>query len=264
MNLQLNGKTAFITGSTAGIGFAAARVLAQEGTKVILNGRTQKSVDTAIERLRDLVPNGTIEGIASDFSKSEEVNSLVKALPDVDILINNVGIYASKSFFDTTDEDWYKQIEVNVMSGVRLSRHFLPKMKAANFGRIIFISSECATIVPEDLIAYSTTKAAILAVSRGLAQLTKGTKVTVNTIVPGSTLTEGAEQFLANLATQENKTTRQVEQEFFSEVRTSSLLGRFAAVEEVANTIAYFASPLSIATNGSAIKVDGGSMGGIL
>lgn len=264
MNLKLNGKTAFITGSTAGIGFAAAKVLAQEGANIILNGRKQESVDTAINRLKESVPNATIAGIATDFSKSEDVSKLIEELPHVDILINNVGIYASKSFYDTTDEDWYKQIEVNVMSGVRLSRHFLPKMKTANFGRIIFISSECATLVPEDLIAYSTTKAAILAISRGLAQLTKGTNVTVNTIIPGSTLTEGAEQFLANLAAQENKTTQQVEQEFFSEVRTSSLLGRFAAVEEVANTIAYFASPLSIATNGSAIKVDGGSMGGIL
>ncbi len=264
MNLQLNGKTAFITGSTAGIGFAAAKILAQEGAKVILNGRKQESVDTAIKRLNDLVPDATVEGIAIDFSETEAVSRLIETLPKVDILINNVGIYASKSFYDTTDEDWYRQIEVNVMSGIRLSRHFLPKMKTANFGRIIFISSECATLVPEDLIAYSTTKAAILAISRGLAQLTKGTNVTVNTIIPGSTLTEGAEQFLANLALQEKKTIQQVEQDFFSEVRTSSLLGRFAAVEEVANTIAYFASPLSIATNGSAIKVDGGSMGGIL
>ena len=188
---------------------------------------------------------------------------MINKLPDIDVLINNVGIYASKSFYETTDEDWYKQFEVNVMSGVRLSRQVLPGMIEKNWGRIIFISSECATLVPEDLIAYSMTKTALLSISRGLAQLTKGTGVTVNTILPGSTLSEGAEQFLADVAQKENKTKDEVEKDFFTNVRTSSLLQRFASVEEVGNTIAYLASPLSSATNGASIKVDGGSMGGL-
>ncbi len=264
MNLNLKDKTAFISGSTAGIGFATAKALLEEGVKVIINGRTEASVNTAIERLKSAIPTANVSGIVADFSNMEHLQNIYNQLPSVDILINNVGIYASKSFFDTTDEDWQRQIEVNIMSGVRLSRHYLPKMLKQNWGRIIFISSECASLVPEDLIAYSTTKAAMLAVSRGLAQLTKSTGVTVNTIIPGSTLTEGAEQFLANLAAQENKTPAQAEADFFSEVRTSSLLQRFATVEEVANTITYFVSPLASATNGAAIKVDGGSMGGIL
>ena len=264
MNLNLKDKTAFISGSTAGIGFATAKALLEEGVKVIINGRTEASVNTAIERLKSAIPTANVSGIVADFSNMEHLQNIYNQLPSVDILINNVGIYASKSFFDTTDEDWQRQIEVNIMSGVRLSRHYLPKMLKQNWGRIIFISSECASLVPEDLIAYSTTKAAMLAVSRGLAQLTKITSVTVNTIIPGSTLTEGAEQFLANLAAQENKTPAQAEADFFSEVRTSSLLQRFATVEEVANTITYFVSPLASATNGAAIKVDGGSMGGIL
>lgn len=264
MNLNLKGKTVFISGSTAGIGFATAKTLLREGAIVTINGRTKASIDTAIKRLKSAIPNANVTGIVADFSIIEHIENIYTQLPSVDILINNVGIYASKSFFDTTDEDWQRQIDVNIMSGVRLSRHYLPKMIEQNWGRIIFISSECATLVPEDLIAYSTTKAAMLAVSRGLAQLTKSTGVTVNTVIPGSTLTEGAEQFLANLAAQENKTPAQAEADFFSDVRTSSLLQRFATVEEVANTITYFVSPLASATNGAAIKVDGGSMGGIL
>ncbi|MEL6718350.1 MAG: SDR family oxidoreductase, partial [Bacteroidota bacterium] len=232
--------------------------------KVILNGRSEKGVDEAIQQLKSEFPNAQVEGIAADFSKAEEVQHLISKLPSIDILINNVGIYTVDSFFDTADEDWHRQMEVNLMSGVRLSRQVLPKMLAANWGRILFVSSECATLVPADLIAYSTTKAAILALSRGLAQLTKGTEVTVNTIVPGSTLTQSAAQFLANLAEQQGTTTAEVEVDFFKEGRSSSLLQRFAKVEEVANTLAYFASPLSAGTNGAAIKVDGGSMGGIL
>lgn len=264
MNLNLNGKTAFITGSTAGIGFATAILLLQEDAKVIINGRQKSSVNVAIERLKKLVPNAKLEGISADFSNIKEIESLLDQLPHVDILINNVGIYTSQNFQETTDEDWHKQMEVNLMSGVRLSRYLLPKMLQKNWGRIIFVSSECATLVPEDLIAYSTTKAAVLALSRGLSQLTSGTNVTVNTIIPGSTLTEGAEQFLANVAQKENKTKEEVERDFFDKIRTSSLLKRFASVEEIANTITYYASPLSAATNGAAIKIDGGSMGGIV
>jgi NAD(P)-dependent dehydrogenase (short-subunit alcohol dehydrogenase family) len=252
MDLQLKGKTVFISGSTSGIGFSAAKIFLKEGASVYINGRTDKSVAKAIHRLRVDFPDGKIEGVASDFSKAEEVESLIEKLPEIDILINNVGIYTAKSFFETTDDDWNRHFEVNVMSGVRLSRHFLPKMLEKNWGRILFVSSECAT------------KTAILAVSRGLAQLTKGNSVTVNAVVPGSTMTEGAEQFLLDLASKKNKTTSQVEAEFFSEARPNSLLQRFASVEEIANTIVYLASPIAIATNGAAIKLDGGSMGGII
>lgn len=264
MDLKLNGKTAFITGSTSGIGFACAKLLLQEGAKVIINGRSENSVTIAIEKLKEVIPNAKVKGVAADFSKVKEVESLIEQLPLIDILINNVGIFSSQSFFETKDEDWLNQIEVNLMSGVRLSRHFLPKMLSSNWGRILFISSECATLVPTDLIAYSTTKAALFAVSRGLSQMTSGTGVTVNTIIPGSTLTEGANRFLDGVAAKENKTRKEVENDFFSKVRTSSLLERFASVEEIANTIIYYASPLSAATNGATINLDGGSMGGIL
>jgi len=265
VNLQLKNKTVFITGSTSGIGFATAKLFLKEGANVIINGRYQHSVDNAVKMLVTQFPYGNIYGVSTDFAKEREVDVLImNELPDIDILINNVGIYKSTAFFEMPDQEWYNQFEVNVMSGVRLSRHFLPKMLDKNWGRIIFISSECATLVPDDLIAYSMTKAAMLAISRGLAQMTKGTAVTVNTIVPGSTLSEGAEQFLTDVAQKESKTKEQVETEFFTNVRTSSLLQRFASVEEVANTIVYISSPLAAATNGAAIKVDGGSMGGII
>ena len=264
MDLKLKGKTAFISGSTAGIGFGVAKSLIEEGAHVIINGRSDRSVEGAIKKLQDLFPEAEIKGEVCDFSKEKEVNALANRLKHIDILINNVGIYSSQSFYDTSDKDWKQQIEVNIMSGVRLSKAVLPEMIEREWGRILFISSECATLVPEDLIAYSTTKTAILGISRGLAQLTKGTGVTVNTIIPGSTMTEGAAQFLQNLAEKENKTVKQAEIDFFENIRTSSLLQRFIDVDEVANTVVYFSSPLSAATNGTAIKVDGGSMGGLL
>lgn len=264
MNLELQGKIAFITGSTAGIGFATARTLAREGATIILNGRTEEKLKEAVQKLQQEFPKVSVSGLAADFGKLNEVEELLDKLPEIDILINNVGIYTSGSFFETANEDWYRQFEVNVMSGIRLSKKILPKMLSRDWGRILFVSSECATLVPVDMIPYSMTKTAIHAVSRGLAQLTKATGVTVNTIVPGSTLSEGAEQFLENAAQKEGKTKTQVEEAFFTEVRTSSLLQRFAKVEEVANTITYLASPLSSATNGASVKVDGGSMGGIM
>lgn len=264
MDLQIKGKTAFISGSTAGIGFATARSLLQEGVRVIINGRSTEGVQTVLAKLRQEFEAAQIDGIAADLGKPEEVEKLFAELPAVDILINNVGIYTATSFFDMKDEDWYRQFDVNVMSAVRLSRHYLPGMLDRNDGRILFISSECATLVPADLIAYSMTKTALLAISRGLAQLTKGTAVTVNTVAPGSTLSEGAEQFLADAAAKEGKTVKAVEAAFFAEVRTSSLLQRFATVDEVASTITYLSSPLAAATNGATIKVDGGSMGGII
>jgi NAD(P)-dependent dehydrogenase (short-subunit alcohol dehydrogenase family) len=264
MDLKLQNKTAFISGSTTGIGYAVARGLVKEGATVILNGRTKEKLGMAVQELQDEFPKETILGLHADFGNAEQVEQLLEKLPSIDILVNNVGIYSSASFFETNDLDWQRQFEVNVMSGVRLSKNILPKMLAKNSGRVLFVSSECATLVPTDLIPYSMTKAAILSVSRGLAQLTKGTNVTVNTVIPGSTLSEGAVQFLENSAQKEGKTKEEVEASFFSKVRTTSLLQRFAKVEEIANTIVYLASPLSSATNGAAIKVDGGSMGGIL
>lgn len=264
MDLQLRNKTAFISGSTGGIGFATAKKLLHEGVNVIINGRTQEGVHNALVRLKKEIPDASVTGLSADFSNSNEIQSLLQQLPKLDILINNVGIYKSNSFFETSDEDWYEQFEVNVMSGVRLSRHCLSKMLNKNWGRILFVSSECAALVPTDLIAYSMTKVALLSISKGLAQLTKGTNVTVNSVLPGSTLSEGAERFLQEVALKEKKTQKQVEEDFFRNVRTSSLLQRFAKVEEIANTITYLASPLSSATNAAVIKIDGGTTGGII
>ncbi len=264
MDLQLDKEVAFISGSTKGIGYAVARILLQEKASVILNGRTQKSVDAAIHNLKKEFPKAEISGIAADFKRVEEVSSLLEKLSDVSILINNVGIYTSVPFLEAPDKDWYEQFEVNVMSGVRLSKYCLPKMLKNNSGRIVFVSSECASLVPADMMAYSMTKASLMAISRGLAQMTSGTRVTVNTVMPGSTLSEGASQFLRETATQKGSTTKQIEEDFFEEIRPSSLLKRFATVEEVANTIVYLASPLSAATNGAVIKIDGGSVGGII
>nr|WP_299170680.1 SDR family oxidoreductase [uncultured Allomuricauda sp.] len=264
MDLKLKDKKVFITGSTSGIGFATARILLQEKAVVIINGRSQQRVDVAIEKLKGEFPNEKISGIAIDFKKKEIVDESIKSIPELDVLINNVGIYKSESFFDMLDEDWYQQFEINVMSGVRLSRYFLPAMLKKNWGRILFISSECATLVPPDMLAYSMTKTAMVSIAKGLAQLTKGTRVTVNSVLPGSTLSEGAENFLENEAQKSGKTKQEVETTFFKEVRTSSLIQRFADVDEVANTITYLSSPLSSATNGAAIKVEGGSTGGLL
>jgi len=264
MNLQLKGKRAFVSGSTAGIGLAIAKTLAMEGAEVILNGRSQARIDQAITKLKGELPEAKFRGIPADFSDSTSVEALIESLGRIDILINNVGIFSSQSFAETTDEDWYRMFEVNVMSGVRLSRALLPGMLAQNWGRILFVASECAMLVPEDLIAYSTTKAALLAISRGLAQNTKGTAVTVNTIVPGSTLSEGAERFLQEVAEKDQMSEQEVADNFFKNVRTSSLIQRFTSTEEIANTVVYLSSPLSSATNGAAIKLEGGSVPGII
>lgn len=264
MNLELTKKTVFITGSTSGIGFAMAEGFLNEGTKVIINGRSKESVDNAILKLLSKIDGAEISGIAADFKDPKAIDIIKGSLEQVDILINNVGIFSSQSFEETTDEDWREMIQVNLMSGVQLSRWFLPKMIAKNWGRILFVSSECAQLVPEDLIAYSTTKAALLSLSRGLAQTTKGTKVTVNTIIPGSTLTEGAQNFLKEQAENQGISQEQVTQDFFKSDRNSSLLQRFAEPKEIADMALFLSSPLSAATNGASIKVDGGSIPGIL
>ena len=258
MNTNLQNKTALVTGSTAGIGFATAKKLAAEGASVYVNGRTQQRIDDAIRQIKEEVPNAVLAGVAADFSNKEEVNNLIQQLPEVDILINNISIFEPKSFVDITDEDWLKFYEVNVLSGIRLSRHYLPLMLKKNWGRIIFISSESAINIPEEMIHYGMTKTAQLAISRGLAELTKGTNVTVNAVLPGPTKSEGAGSFLEGMAKQQNKTGEQVEKEFFQYGRPTSLLQRFTSTDEIANLIVYVASPLSSATNGAALRADGG------
>lgn len=264
MDLQLKGKTAFISGSTAGIGFATAKRLLQEGTNVVINGRSQQGVDKAVDELKNLTGSKDVSGIAADFSKLEDVNALLKQLTEVDILINNTGIFEPKPFAEIPDEDWFRFFEVNVMSGVRLSRYYFPGMLKKNWGRVIFISSESGIFIPEEMIHYGVTKTAQLAVSRGLAELTKGTNVTVNAILPGPTRSQGVGSFLDDLAKADNTTTETVEKNFFLNLRPTSLIQRFASVDEVANMIAYIASPLASATNGAALRVDGGLVRSII
>ena len=263
MDLKLKNKRIFISGSTSGIGYATAKCLLKEGATIILNGRTESSVTDAVKRLQSEFPRHNISGVPANFQNKDEVKMICNTVNEVDILINNVGVYKAASFFEMDDEEWLKQFTINVMSGVRLSRHFMPKMLENNWGRIIFISSECAALVPPDMLAYSMTKTAIISIAKGLAQLTKATGVTVNTVLPGSTLTEGAKIFLENEALKSEKSKEAIAANFFKDVRTSSLLQRFATVDEVATTISYYCSPLSAVTNGAVIKVDGGSTAGI-
>ena len=261
MDLHLKGKKVFISGSTKGIGFETARLFLEEGATVIINGRTKKSVEAALSSLN----SDNVSGLVADFLEDSQVETLIDQIPnDIDILVNNVGIFRGKEFKDETVDDWNDHFKVNLMSGVQLSKHFLPEMIKRNWGRIIFISSECASLVPSDLLSYSVSKASINVFSSGLAKLTKGTNVTVNTIVPGSTLSEGSKKFLEETAKRENKTVEEVEKNFFKDVRSSSLLGRFAKVEEVASTIVYLCSAAASATNGASVRVDGGSMGSII
>jgi len=264
MDLKLTGKKALISGSTAGIGYAIASRFLAEGGSVIINGRTQESVDQAIIELKASHPKGDVSGVAADLAKVDDVNRLLSEVPVVDILINNTGIFEPKAFADIPNEDWFRFFEVNVLSGIRLSRHYFPQMLEKNWGRIIFISSESGVFIPEEMIHYGMTKTAQLAVSRGLAELTKGTAVTVNSILPGPTKSKGVGQFIEDLATSGNKSTAQVEQEFFKDMRPTSLIQRFASVEEVADTVVYYSSPLASATNGAAIRVEGGLVKSII
>jgi NAD(P)-dependent dehydrogenase (short-subunit alcohol dehydrogenase family) len=264
MDLQLKGKKAFVSGSTAGIGYAIAQRFLQEGAEVIINGRTQQSVDKAVKELQASVSGARVSGVAADFANGQEVDNLIKQIPHVDILINNAGIFEPKAFTDIPDEDWFRFFEVNVMSGVRLSRHYFPQMLKQNWGRIIFISSESAVFIPDEMIHYGMTKTAQLAVSRGLAELTKGTNVTVNSILPGPTRSKGVGGFIEDLSKANNKTVDEVEEDFFNNMRPTSLIRRFASVDEIASTTVYFSSPLASATNGAAIRVDGGLVRSIL
>jgi NAD(P)-dependent dehydrogenase (short-subunit alcohol dehydrogenase family) len=258
MKIDLSGKTALVTGSTEGIGHAIAKGLATAGAIVVLNGRKQAKVDAAIAALTKAVPGSKISGIAADVSTAAGCQTLAKALPDVDVLINNAGIFEPKGFFDIPDEDWSRFYDVNVMSGVRLSRTYLPGMLKRNWGRIIFISSESALNIPKEMIHYGMTKTAQLAVSRGLAEMTRGTAVTVNSVLPGPTMSEGVETFVKDLARQHGQSVEEAASQFVKQFRPTSLLQRFASVEEVANMVVYVSSKEASATNGAALRVEGG------
>jgi NAD(P)-dependent dehydrogenase (short-subunit alcohol dehydrogenase family) len=258
MIIDLSGKTAIVTGSTAGIGFAIAKGLAEAGAAVVLNGRTEKAVDTAVARLKEAVPAATVHGVAADLESSEGCAALVLTVPSADILVNNVGIFGPRDFFDTPDAEWAQFLAVNVLSGVRLSRAYLPGMQTKRWGRVLFISSESALNVPADMIHYGVTKTADLALSRGLAKRMAGTGVTVNAILPGPTLSEGLRDMLREQQAKSGAPMEQVAAEFVMTNRPSSIIQRAATVEEVANLAVYIASPLSSATTGAALRVDGG------
>lgn len=257
MDLKLEGKLALVSGSTAGIGYAIARTLAQEGARVIVNGRTQAAVAEAVERVRSDT-GGTVEGHAGDLSLAATAHELVKRHSGIEILVNNLGIFEPKAFEDIPDEDWLRFFDVNVLSGVRLARLVLPAMKRANWGRIIFISSESAVQIPSEMIHYGMTKTAQIAVSRGLAESVAGTGITVNSVLPGPTKSRGVGDFVQDMARAGGKTFEQVEAEFFDNVRPTSLIKRFGTPQEVASLVAYVASPLASATTGAALRVDGG------
>ncbi|RIV17961.1 SDR family oxidoreductase [Fibrisoma montanum] len=258
MDLQLRQKTALVTGSTAGIGFSIAKKLVAEGAAVIITGRTEQRIQEAINQLKKQQPEAVVRGVAVDFAQTGDIDRLIQQEPEVDILVNNVGIFEPKDFVDITDEDWFRFFTVNVMSGVRLARHYLPRMLQRNWGRILFISSESGLHIPTEMIHYGTTKTAQLAISRGLAELTTGTDVTVNAVLPGPTYSEGVGEFIRSLARQQQKDEAQVEKEFFQHARPTSILQRFASTDEVANLVVYLSSPLASATNGAAVRVDGG------
>ena len=264
MDLKLAGKTALVTGSTAGIGFGIALRLLQEGASVVINGRTKARINSALDQLRRTIPDCTVQGCAADFADADAVKHLVDDHDSIDILINNVGIFSPKPFVEITDKEWLHFFEVNVLSGVRLSRHYLPRMLDRNWGRIIFISSESGIQIPAEMVHYGTTKTAQLGVSRGLAQQTAGTNVTVNTVIPGSTRSEGSEKFISDLAKERGLSKEDVEREFFEKIRPTCLLERFATIDEVATFVTYLASPLAAANNGAALRVDGGTISTII
>jgi NAD(P)-dependent dehydrogenase (short-subunit alcohol dehydrogenase family) len=258
MQIDCSGQTAIVTGSTTGIGFAIATALARADATVIINGRGQPSVEAALRTLRQSVPGVQARGVVADLAGPEGCAALVQAEPHADILINNLGIYGPKDFFALTDQEWQQYFDTNVMSGVRLSRAYLPGMLERNRGRIIFISSESGLNIPADMLAYGFSKTAQLSIARGLAKLTRGTAVTVNSVLPGPTLSDGVVGMLRDAAKQQGKTIDQMATEFVRTQRSSSLLARAATPEEVANMVLYVASPLSSATNGAALRVDGG------
>ncbi|KIU43318.1 MULTISPECIES: SDR family oxidoreductase [Bradyrhizobium] len=251
MDLQLNGKIALVTGSTAGIGLAIAKRLVAEGATVVICGRNQQKLDAAIGETG-------ARGVLADPATADGAAALVAAVPDVDILINNLGIYESKPFEEISDEDWRRFFEVNVLSGARLARSYFPGMIARDWGRVIFVASESGLLVPPDMVHYGMTKTAQLAIARGLAANTRGTRVTVNSVLPGTTRSEGIVDFLRSVADDPNAPEAELERGFFARERPTSLIQRMIEPVEVASLVAYVASPLSAATNGAALRVDGG------
>jgi NAD(P)-dependent dehydrogenase (short-subunit alcohol dehydrogenase family) len=252
MDLQLAGKTALVTGSTGGIGLAIAAALAAEGASVIVNGRTQERVDNAMKT------TGAAHGIAADLGTEGGARAVIARFPELDILVNNLGIFEPKPFAEISDDDWRRFFEVNVLSGVRLSRHYIGLMKKKNWGRIVFISSESALQIPVEMIHYGMTKTAQLAISRGLAESTAGTAVTVNAVLPGPTASEGVNEFVDRLAAAKGVDRGAIERQFFSEGRPTSIIQRFATPEEIAALVAFVCSPLASAINGAALRADGG------
>lgn len=258
MNLKLNGKKAFISGSTQGIGFAIAEQLLKENVEVTINGRNAEKTEQAKAKLQKQFPDTKVSSIIADFSKKEEVIGLLSKVDDYDILVNNIGVFEVKDFQDITDEDWYNFFEINVMSGVRLSKKLLPNMLKKNWGRIIFISSESGVNIPENMIHYGMTKAAMSAVSNGLSKLTKGTEVTVNTILGGPTYSDGVSNIVHHIAQLQKLDIEDVKNGIIQQSNPHILLQRFINPEEIANLVTYLASPLSVATNGASLRADSG------
>jgi NAD(P)-dependent dehydrogenase (short-subunit alcohol dehydrogenase family) len=264
MDLQLNGKLALVTGSTAGIGLAIATSLAGEGAVVIVNGRSEPRVREAIQAIQAQHRNARLEPLALDLATADGAAAAIERFPELDVLVNNLGIYEPQPFEEIGDEEWSRLIEVNFMSGVRLARHHLPRMTAKGWGRILFISSESAVNIPVEMIHYGVTKTMQVALARGLAETTTGTAVTVNSVLAGPTRSEGVEGFIADMARAQGVTPQEVEREFFRTARPSSILQRFATPAEVASMVTYLASPLASATNGAALRVEGGVVRSIL
>jgi NAD(P)-dependent dehydrogenase (short-subunit alcohol dehydrogenase family) len=264
MDLGLKGKLAVVSGSTAGIGMAIARILAREGARIVINGRTEKRVSAAEDSIRMETRGAEVQGVAADLGTAKGVEEFVKQVPAADILVNNLGIFEIKPFLEITDEDWLRFYEVNVMSGVRLTRHYLPEMLRKNWGRVIFISSESGQQIPSEMVHYGMTKTAQIAVARGVAESVAGSNVTANSILVGPTASEGVGDFVQSMALKQGVSKEQVEREFFDKARPSSLLKRFETTEEIAAVVAFVASTQSAGINGAAVNADGGVIRSIL
>lgn len=264
MDLQLTGKTALVTGATAGIGLAIARTLAREGVAVTITGRDHAKLQYAVADITAAQPQAQVTAIVADLASAEGAKALIAACPDTDILINNLGFYEARDFADITDDEWLNMFNINVMSGVRLSRHYFPRMLERNWGRVIFMSSEVGAFTPPDMVHYGVSKSAQLAVSRGMAELTKGTGVTVNSVLPSATRSDGIIEYLRQTAPAPGMTDQEIEANFFQTYRPSSLIARMIDADEIAAMVALLASPLGAASNGAAVRVEGGTFRSIL